>query len=402
MNIELVPHDMAHGGEAVARLDGKTWFVGGAMPGERVAGEVSVDKGSWGRIELRSVEEPSPQRVDPPCSHFGVCGGCQWQFADHGTQLEWKRSIVAGQLQHLGGLPDPEVRASRAPAEPYGYRNRMDFSVIDGRPALFRGRSKTLVAIDHCWLLEPALAELVEKLGPLDGVQRLTVRVSATSGEALVVLTGRIPRHADRWGASVVRRHRVGYEAVAGDPWITETVAGRRFRISTDAFFQNTTAGAAALVESVVEAAELRPDDVVLDGYAGGGLFASFIAPLAARVVAVESHPVAADDLRHNTGDLGNVEVLEHRVERLDREGWTVAVVDPPRSGLGAAAIETVARTMPRTVVYVSCDPASLARDARILTGSGYDLAWTVPVDLFPQTFHIETVSRFVRRSAGG
>ena len=250
----------------------------------------------------------------------------------------------------------------------------MDFSVLDGRPALNRGRSKALVSIDNCWLLEPALADLVARLGPLHGVQRLTVRVGAATGDAFVVLTGRIPAQAADWGAAVVRRHRDGYEAVAGNPWITEVVAGRRFRISTDAFFQNSSAGAAALVESVMEAAELRPDDVVLDGYAGGGLFTAFMAETATRVIAVESHPVAADDLRHNTGELGNVEAVQQRVERLDRVGWTVAVVDPPRSGLGRAGVEAVTRAMPRTVVSVSCDPASLARDARILTDSGYDL----------------------------
>ncbi len=212
---------MAHGGEAVARVDGKTWFVAGAMPGERVLGDISVDKGAWGRVELRSVEDPSPHRVRPPCTHFGTCGGCHWQFADHATQLDWKRSIVAGQLRHLGRLADPDVRATVAPSGPYGYRNRMDFSVDGGRPALFRGRSRSLVPIDHCWLLEPALAGLFDRLGPLDGVERLTVRVGAATGAALVVLTGEVPAQAADWGASVVRRHHDGYEAILGDPWIS-------------------------------------------------------------------------------------------------------------------------------------------------------------------------------------
>ena len=200
--IELSPHDMAHGGEAVARVDGKTWFVAGAMPGERVRGDVAVDKGAWGRVELRSVEEPSPQRVRPPCAHFGTCGGCQWQFADHAVQLEWKRSIVAGQLGHLGGLADPDVRETVAVSGPYAYRNRMDFSVDGGRPALFRGRSKTLVPIDRCWLLEPALADLFERLGPLEGVHRITIRVGSTTGERLVVLTGAVPAQAEEWGVA--------------------------------------------------------------------------------------------------------------------------------------------------------------------------------------------------------
>jgi 23S rRNA (uracil1939-C5)-methyltransferase len=397
--LQLTPHDMAHGGEAVARVDGKTWFVGGAMPGERILGDISVDKGAWGRVELRSVEEPSPHRVDPPCAHFGTCGGCHWQFADHTTQLDWKRSIVAGQLRHLGRIADPDVRATVAPSGPYGYRNRMDFSVDGGRPALFRGRSNTLVPIEHCWLLEPALADLFARLGPLDGVSRLTLRVGAATGDALVVLTGAVPSQAEDWGASVVRRHRDGYEAILGDPWINEKVAGLRFRVSADAFFQNSTPAAAALTMLVREALQPGDDDVVLDGYAGGGLFSAALAGSVARIVAVESNPMAADDLRHNTATFGNVSVVRSRMDRL-RPGnpWTAAVVDPPRAGLGPDGVRAVTAPLPRTLVYVSCDPASLARDAKSLIGHGYELDHATPVDQFPQTFHVETVARFTLR----
>lgn len=401
--IELSPHDMAHGGEAVARLDGKTWFVAGAMPGERLLGEVAVDKGAWGRVELRSITEPSPGRVAPPCAHFGSCGGCQWQFADHAVQLDWKRSILAGQLRHLGGVADPDVTPTVAPTGAYGYRNRMDFTVDRGRPALYRKGSRSPVAIDRCWLLEPPLEKLFHRLGALDGVERLTLRVGTALGDAMVVLTGGVPDHFDLWEASVVRRHRDGYEAIAGDPWITEVVAGHRFRITADAFFQNSTPGAAMLLTLVAEAAELRPDDVVLDGYAGGGLFSVVVAASVARVIAVESHPAAVDDLRYNViaAGLDNVDIIAGKVERQGaRHPWTVAVVDPPRTGLGNAGIAAVTAPLPRTVVYVSCDPASLARDAKALARSGYTLDRATPVDLFPQTFHIETVARFVLTAA--
>lgn len=398
--IELSPHDMAHGGEAVARLDGKTWFVAGAMPGERVLGEVAVDKGAWGRVELRSITEPSPGRVTPPCAHFGSCGGCQWQFAEHTVQLDWKRSILAGQLRHLGGVADPNVMPTVAPTGGYGYRNRMDFTVDRGRPALYRKGSRSPVPIVHCWLLEPSLEALFHRLGTLDGVERLTLRVGSATGDAMVVLTGPVPDHVDTWEASVVRRHRDGYEAIAGDPWITEVVAGHRFRITTDAFFQNSTPGAATLLTLVSEAAGLRPDDVMLDGYAGGGLFSIAVAGSVARVIAVESHPVAVDDLRYNvtTAGLDNVDIVAGKMERHGAHNpWTVAVVDPPRTGLGEGAVAAVTAPLPRTLVYVSCDPASLARDTTALARSGYTLDRATPVDLFPQTFHIETVARFVR-----
>ena len=120
---------MAHGGEAVARVGGKAHFIAGAIPGERVEGRVVRDKGSWARVEIHRVLDPSPLRVVPPCPHFEECGGCQWQFAGHRAQLDWKASIVAGQLRHLGGIADPPVRPAVAPGRPYGYRNRMDFVV---------------------------------------------------------------------------------------------------------------------------------------------------------------------------------------------------------------------------------------------------------------------------------
>ncbi|CAN5532427.1 23S rRNA (uracil(1939)-C(5))-methyltransferase RlmD [soil metagenome] len=401
--IELIPHDMANGGEAVARRDGKTWFVAGAMPGERILGEILVDKGSWGRVALTSIAEASVHRVTPPCAHFGSCGGCHWQFAEHGTQLDWKRSILAGQLTHLGRLRDPEVRPTVAPSAGYGYRNRMDFSVTGGQQALFRKGSRTLVPIDTCWLLEPALSDLVDRLGPLHGVERLTVRVATGSGDAMVVVTGEVPDQADTWEASVVRRHPDGYEAVTGDPWITEVVDGRSYRITADAFFQTSTVGAETLVSLVREAAELHDGDIVLDGYAGGGLFTVAMAGSVAKVIAVESHPVAVDDLRFNTAGLERVEVVHGKVERHDAaDPWKVAVVDPPRTGLGVAGVGAVTAPFPRTVVYVSCDPASLARDARLLADAGYELAWAVPVDLFPQTFHIETVARFCVADVAG
>ena len=301
--------------------------------------------------------------------------------ADHAAQLDWKRSIVAGQLRHLGRLADPDVRATVAPSGPYGYRNRMDFSVDGGRPALFRGRSRSLVPIEHCWLLEPALADLFDRLGPLDGVERLTVRVGVATGEAVVVLTGEVPPQAADWEASVVRRHHDGYEAIIGDPWISEEVTGHRFRISADAFFQNSTPAAAALVRLVHEALQPSDDDVLLDGYAGGGLFSVALAGSVARVVAVESNQLAADDLRFNTAGKDNVEVVKSRMERLRPDDpWTVAVVDPPRAGLGEEGVRAVTATMPRTLVYVSCDPASLAREAKALVDHGYDLDHATPV----------------------
>jgi len=399
--IELHTTDIAHGGEAIARLDGKAHFVAGAMPGERIEGEVVRDKKSWARVELTSILEPSPHRIDPPCPHFDECGGCQWQFAAYEAQLDWKRSIVAGQLSHLGRIEDPPVRATLATGDPYGYRNRMDMSVTEGSLALRAGGSRDLVPITECLLMEPALANLYRSIGDPGDITAITLRVGVATGEILAVVRGPDTSAAETWGLPVSRRTRDGLTPLVGDGFLHEEVGGFRFRITGDAFFQNNTTGAGALVALVAEALDPQPDDTLLDGYCGGGLFGISVGKEAASVIAVESDLTAVADFSHNAM---RAEV-EHRLFNNDfaaglslvRDPWDLAVVDPPRNGLGAAGVEAVTACRPRTIAYVSCDPASLARDSRFLTEAGYRLEWAAPVDLFPQTFHIETVACFAR-----
>jgi 23S rRNA (uracil1939-C5)-methyltransferase len=403
--IELVPTDIAHGGEAVGRLYGKAHFVDGAMPGETVQGRVVVDKGSWARVELVSVVEPSPQRVTPPCPHFAECGGCQWQFADYAAQLEWKQSILAGQLRHLGKLDDPPVAATVAAGDPYRYRNRMDFRVQDTRPAMHRRRSRELVPLTECELLHPLLQPVFDDLGDLSGVRRIMLRAGVTSGEKLILVEGDVPSQADQWDASVAHRSRQGLRVIKGESKIHETIDGVHLRITGGSFFQNNTAGAVELVRLVMDALEPEPTDTLLDAYAGGGLFAATIGRSAGRTIAVEISPMGVSDLRRNLRAAG---IDDHRVvkgafeqvaEQLD-EYWDLAVVDPTRDGLGIGGVAAVTAAMPRTIAYVACDPAALARDASYLTDAGYRLDRVTPVDLFPQTFHIEAVARFVRRDA--
>jgi tRNA/tmRNA/rRNA uracil-C5-methylase (TrmA/RlmC/RlmD family) len=400
--IELRPTDVAHGGEGVARVDGKAHFVDGAMPGERVLGEVVKDGGAWARVELRRILEPSAQRIDPPCPHFGVCGGCQWQYADYPAQLAWKRSILAGQLAHLGKIADPPVPETVPVGPPFGYRNRADFRVVEGRPAFSRRRSHDLEPIDQCLLLHPALAGLFSRLGDLGGATAITLRVAATSGAMLAVVIGPVPEGAADWGCAVSQRRRSRLTPVIGDGTITETVSGVGFQITGDAFFQNNTPGAEVLVDLVRQALVPRIGDTVLDAYAGGGLFGLSVGRGAAGVIAVESDPLAVSDLRRNAAAAGaKVRIVEGAVEDavpLLGGRWDLAVVDPPRDGLGLEGVTAIVMGRPRAIAYVSCDPASLGRDSRYLAEAGYRLEWATPVDLFPQTFHLESVAAFTAR----
>ncbi len=391
---------IAHGGDGVGRVDGKVVFVPGVLPGEIVEARIVTEKRRWARAEPVSIVEPASDRRRPPCGVFGRCGGCDLQHASYRLQLTLKRDVVRGQLEHLGGLDRPVVHPTVASPQPLRYRNRMDFTVLGGRPALHRRRSEDLIAVDPCLLLEDAPAQVFGRLGDLRGVERLTVRGSSRTGDSLVGVVGEVPGHADRWSASVVALHPGGRaRAVLGPPAIEEVVAGERFRISAAAFFQVNTAAADLLVDLVRAAADVGPRDVVLDGYAGGGLFTRTVAVSGAAAIAVESDPAALADLRHNVADLASVTIVPGRFEVVTAElerRWDVAVVDPPRAGLGTAGIAAVLAGKPRVIAYVSCDPAALARDVAELAQRGFELEWAAPIDLFPQTHHVETVARLV------
>lgn len=400
--VRLQPHDMAHGGEAVARHDGKAHFVAGALPGDTVDVEITRDKGNWARGRLVEVVTPSPDRITPRCRHFDVCGGCNWQMADVEAQRRYKRDSVAGQLAHLGGVDDPQVRDTVATGADFGYRNRMDFRVLGGRVALGRRGSNDTVALDECHLLHPGLVDVFDGLGDLSGVERITLRISEATGDRLVIVDGTVPDQASTWNSAVARRKDRRITPVIGEPHLFHEVGGRRYRVSGAAFFQVNTSAAAALVTLVAEALDPERDDVLLDAYAGGGLFAVAVGGEVGSVLAVELDDAAASDLRHNLTAAGidaheviqgdTRKVLRNLVGEVD-----LAVVDPPRVGLGADVINRLSEWAPRTLAYVSCDPASLARDVRSLAGVGYRLEWATPVDMFPQTHHIETVARLVR-----
>ena len=389
---EVTPLRWAHGGETVAKLDGKTMFVGDAIPGERVRARVIVDKPSWSRAELVEVVEASPGRVDPPCGVFGSCGGCQWQHVDYATQVSAKQQIVVDQLRHLGGMTEPPVRQTVSPGRAFGYRNRMTFKVDGGTPAMYRRRSRAHVPIPECLLLVPQLEELFARLGDMSGVTGFTLRAGARTGEMLVVIDGQVPDHASSWGASIMQ----GSRPLIGSPFFHEEVAGTRLRVSGRTFFQVNTDGAEQLVRLVAEALEPREGETLLDGYAGVGLFSATVGRDTGRVVAVESSRRAAADLMVNVDGI-DTQIVGARFEEGVDAVWDIAVVDPPRTGLGARGVEVVTSARPRAVAYVSCDPASLARDTRLLGDAGYECRWIVPVDMFPQTFHVETVAAFGR-----
>lgn len=372
MNFPLEIDSLAHGGAGVGRQAGKVVFCAGGIPGDTVLARVTADRGRFLEAETAEVVNPSPDRVEPPCPVFDRCGGCDWQMLTLEGQRAAKSEIVRSQLRHLGGFEEPPIEETRAVGPGFRYRNRIDLTVAEGRPALYEAGSHRPVLIDDCPLVVEPIARRIAELRPASGVDRITLRASTVTGEL-----AELHRRRGRWDRG--RLH--------------EVVAGRRFQITSRAFFQVNTAGADALVDLVSEMG-IGSEDTLLDGYAGGGLFSATVGTGAGRVVAVESDHRALVDLAVNVPE---AEVIARPFEEAEPGPVDVAVVDPPRSGLGRKGVDSLVASAPRRIAYVSCDPASLARDLRLLVDSGYHLRKVTPVDMFPQTHHVEAVALLQR-----
>lgn len=419
--IELTLDAIAHGGEAIGRHGGKAIFVPYAIPGERVRVEIVEEKARWARARLLEVLTPSPDRVSPPCPYFGLdqCGGCQWQHIAYPRQAELKQAIVADQLRRLGRIAAPPVADIVVLADPatpddapqllaYGYRNLAQFAVTPaGQTGYKRAGGHDTLPVERCLLLHPQLDNLHAALDTATfGLQGLSLRAGVNTGDALILLesvSDEQPELEINLPAAIVLRTPREVQPLIGTPWLMEEVLGQRYRISAESFFQANTAGAAALVEIVTAYADARPTDVVLDAYCGVGLFALALADTAQAVIGIEASPSACEDFAVNAGACANVELHEGPVEdvlpALQAQSLRVDIVvlDPPRAGAGPEVIRELAALGPRRIVYVSCDPATLARDAVHLVQEGYRLVEAQPVDLFPQTYHVETVALWER-----
>jgi 23S rRNA (uracil1939-C5)-methyltransferase len=407
--IELQLTDMAHGGDALGRHEGKVVFVPYAIPGEEALVEITQDKGSYARARLVEVLTPSPHRTDPPCPHFGPgkCGGCQWQHMAYPAQLDFKAAVVSDQLARLGRLPDAAVKPAIPSASPWRYRNHVQFSVgDDGRLGFVATDGRRIETIETCYVMHPLLEELFAALElELPNLTRLSLRTGVNTGDLMMIFETEDdmpPALESDLSISCVLLLSDGIPVnLFGNNHITEVVAGRRFRVSATSFFQINTAAAEELIRLVGEYLAPVGNEILLDAYCGVGTFGLSLANRVSQVIGVEEDAGAVADACLNAGELPNVELIEGSVEEfvpeLDRP-IDLAVLDPPRQGCKPETLTALIERGPRRIVYVSCDPATLARDARKLTDGGYPLVEVQPVDMFPQTYHIESVALFEKR----
>jgi 23S rRNA (uracil1939-C5)-methyltransferase len=409
--VELSLTGMAHGGEALGRYEGRVIFVAGCIHGERVRVEITEDHKRWSRGRLLEVLEPSPHRVEPRCPHFGVCGGCHWQHISYAAQVQFKREILRGQLARLGRVQDPPVAQVLVSPEPWTYRNHLQLSAAGpGAELGFLDASGSRVTpIKTCLLPHPLVWGMAETLeiGGLEEemfLRRLSLRAGIRTGERMMVFETQddLPPgiEADLPISCVLLMSDGNPVNLVGNNWLTEELGGRRFRISAGSFFQVNTAQADRLLEVVGQFLDPKGEEVLLDLYCGVGTFALSLADRAQRVIGIESYGPAIADARANALAGEPVEFIEGpAVKALAglRCSPQTVIVDPPRTGCSREVLKQLLRLSPSRLIYVSCDPATLARDTRQLREAGYALNAVQPIDMFPQTFHLESVSLFTR-----
>jgi len=382
-SIEVTAERLAYGGDAVARYDGLAVFIPLAVPGERLRVGIVERKKSFARALIERVLEPSPSRREPPCEYFGDCGGCQLQHLSYEAQLEAKVGFVRDALERIGRIDWPH-RIRILHGEEFGYRGRAQIKIDKeaGRIGFNRARSNVVCDIKSCPILLPELNEALRSLRPAADEADVG-QVEMAAGESAVSFA---PAFADL-PAGALRR----------------TVRGAIYNFSPSTFFQ---ANPGLLGELIDEAVGEGSGELAIDLYAGVGLFTIQLARRFKRVIGVESDREAISFAIKNlsANNITNVGFhattaetwLAGSISARSHNSPDLVLLDPPRSG-ASAAIPLIATLKPSRIAYVSCDPATLARDLRVLIDLGFRIGGLSVIDLFPQTYHVETVAQLER-----
>jgi 23S rRNA (uracil1939-C5)-methyltransferase len=403
--METVIEKIVYGGDGMGRApDGRPVFVPFTVPGETVRVEPGESRKGYLRARLIEIVAPSPDRVTPRCRYFGECGGCQFQHMNYGAQVRVKEAVLREQLQRLGGIADAPISPALPSPREWNYRNHIQCTPAEGnRLGFLRPASHSVLPVEECHLPEPRLLDLWKALDweSFPGLRQIGFR-AADDGEMIVLEgeAGRLPEVSVESEASAAWLDpQGGLVYLAGGPLRYE-ILGRAFTVSAGSFFQVNTAQIPAMVQTVMGLADPAPSETALDIYCGTGLFSAFLAERAARVIGIEESPLAAADFEINLDSFDTVELYAARAEtalEAIRAKADLAVVDPPRGGLTPRAMRALLRAAPPRIVMASCDMSTLARDARILARAGYAPTAFVPIDMFPQTSHLETVSRWIK-----
>lgn len=396
-----------YGGDCMGRLpDGRAVFVPLAMPGETVRLRLVEEKRGHARAELVEVLEPSAARITAPCPHFGRCGGCHYQHIPYAEQLRLKSAILAEQLERIGGLVSPPVEACAPSQRAFNYRNHVQFHLTpQGRLGFYQIDGKEVFAVETCLLPEAPLNEIWPKLDfeSIPEIERIGLRLGMGDDVQMTLESSRLDPpelSVEELSISVIHLSPAGGLVLAGSLYTFIEIAGRPFRVSAGSFFQVNSAMAAAMLIHLQANLSLTKEMHALDVYCGVGLFSAFLAPHVGRLIAIESSASACEDFAYNLDEFENVELYEAPAGQA-LAGLSVQpdliLVDPPRAGLDRQALDGILACRAPRLVYISCDPSTLGRDARRLIQGGYHLKKATPFDLFPQTYHIESITIWER-----
>ena len=403
---ELTLTGNAYGGESFGRdIDGRMVFVPFTIPGEVVRVRTVESHKRWARALPEKWVEPSDQRIEPRCPHFRTCGGCHYQHIPYALQLEIKAEIVRDQLVRIGGFEDPPMRSPIPSLNAWNYRNNLRFHLTeDGNPGFVTFDGQRVFHVEECHLPEQELNDLWAQLDldPSTTLEGISLR-SGGEGEQMVILHGTDAPDGEiaiESPTSVVWTSSRGVFILAGQDHFYFDLNRHQFRVSALSFFQVNTKMIPELVQQATELLSIEPGQTIYDLYAGVGLFSASIAESGVHVVAVEESPHACRDFSLNLDRFSHIDLYEGGVgialPQIKPQPDAV-LIDPPRAGLSRAALDSLLDRSSSRIVYVSCDPATLSRDGKRLKAGGYSLESVTPVDLFPQTFHIETISLWTR-----
>ncbi len=441
-------HGLGSSGEGVGSHNGYTLFIDGALPDEEVEVRLTQCRKRYGIAKLLTIKSPSPNRVSPPCPLFGRCGGCQLMHLSYAKQLDIKRQRVIDALQRIGKIENPQVEYCQPSPSPLAYRNKIQLPAQKGPDGLELGlyarSSHQLIRVDHCYIhcalgerIYATTRKILQRFAimpydPTTGegeLRHLLIKSALRTEEALVILvTHQKPSPqlfhmaeeilaADPAIRGVVHNLQQNgdntilgdlYTTLAGTGSIREILAGLTFKVSPASFFQVNPAQAERLYAKALEYADLQGDETVLDAYCGVGTLSLFFASAAKRVLGVECVPEAILDAQANSrlNGIENVSFLTADTEvglkslptpKDPTREPLVLLLNPPRKGCSLACLQEIGRLSPSKIIYISCDPATLARDLAELLTYGYQLQGVQPYDMFPQTSHVECVVKLVK-----
>lgn len=415
--MECYVDSISHAGEGVARIDGKATFIPFSIPGETVAIKINEEKKSYQRAELENIIKPSPDRTEPPCPYYYKCGGCSYQHVDYARQLNLKRQVVEETLKRIGGI-DIEVNPTIGMETPWRYRNKVEWHTGNesGKPALgyYINNSHILLNVDDCLLISREMQDyscyLKQHWQELRIPEECEIILrQSSSGQLMIIFNGA--------GSSEINFAQMlnGYEATSvysidqdvtrlhyGDTRLEEKLGAITFEISPQAFFQVNNIQNEKMLAIIKDYAQLRRSDTVLDAYCGTGSIALSIARSVNKVVGVESFKASVKDAKRNayTNQITNCRFIKGNCEDIIpklEEDFDVVILDPPRSGCKKELLRAVINKSPRTIIYVSCDPSTLARDLALFKNTTYVAKQVQPIDMFPWTHHVEVVTLLVK-----